>query len=80
MMIIKEYVTKFPEILEAVENTYNNKSAMNSLFDLYPSLKQKNKNEAIANIKRTHGSGSMKQLQEQMMAFEQSIANNRSLL
>ena len=37
-------------------------------------------NEAIANIKRTHGSGSMKQLQEQMMAFEQSIANNRSLL
>ncbi|GIS38949.1 MAG: hypothetical protein Ct9H90mP11_02690 [Acidimicrobiales bacterium] len=37
-------------------------------------------NEAIANIKRTHGSGSMKQLQEQMMAFEQSILTKKSFM
>jgi argininosuccinate lyase len=37
-------------------------------------------NETIANIKKTHGAGSLKQLNEQITAFEQSIANNRSLL
>ena len=37
-------------------------------------------NENIANNKKTHGSGSLKKMQEQVTAFEQSIANNRSLL
>ena len=37
-------------------------------------------NETITNNKKTHGSGSLKKMQEQVTAFEQSIANNRSLL
>jgi len=37
-------------------------------------------NATIANSKKTHGAGSLKQLKEQVTVFEQNIANNRSLL
>lgn len=50
--IIQQYVENFPEVVDAIALTYDKKTAMNSLFDLYPKLKQTGKNEAIQNIRK----------------------------
>jgi hypothetical protein len=45
---IKEYVTKFPEILDAIAANQKHNKGMNSLFDLYPKLNKADKTEGIA--------------------------------
>lgn len=50
--IIAEYVQKFPEILAAIQSTAKKNKAMNSLYDIYPDLTKKEKNEAIARLRK----------------------------
>ena len=49
--IIAEYQKRFPEVLTAIYKTMKQKTAMHSLFDLYPDLSKKEKDKAIVNLR-----------------------------
>ena len=53
--IIAEYQKRFPEVLTAIYKTMKQKTAMHSLFDLYPDLSKKEKDKAIVNLRAVLG-------------------------
>jgi hypothetical protein len=53
--VIKEYVSTFPEILDAIAANQKHNKGMNSLFDLYPGLGRAAKTEGIGKARRITG-------------------------
>lgn len=51
--IIKEYLAKYPEAIEAIadDNNSHKHKSMHSLYDLYPDIQKKEKDVAIAKLK-----------------------------
>lgn len=53
--VIKEYVSTFPEILDAIAANQKHNKGMNSLFDLYPGLGRAAKTDGIVKARRITG-------------------------